>query len=98
MTATAPPPLMDAHTLGLLEFDKVRDLVASYAAPSLGGALPGNVDPSTVSAAIAAELRLVTEMGDALTAGLPPPFAGLHDVRLLARRAAIGTALSAEQL
>ena len=30
--------------------------------------------------------------------GQAPPFSGLHDVRLLARRAAIGTMLTAEQL
>ena len=28
--------LMDAHTLELLEFDKVRELLAGYAASSLG--------------------------------------------------------------
>ena len=30
------PPLMDAHTLGLLQFDTVRELLAGYAASSLG--------------------------------------------------------------
>ena len=30
---------MDAHTLDLLEFDKVRGLVAEYAATSLGAEL-----------------------------------------------------------
>jgi DNA mismatch repair protein MutS2 len=99
MIATAPPPsLMDAHTLDLLEFDKVRELVASFAASSLGRDLARRVEPSTAAEAIEAELRLVTEMVDALTDGQAPPFGGLHDVRLLARRAAIGTALTAEQL
>jgi DNA mismatch repair protein MutS2 len=99
MNATAPPrPLMDAHTLDLLEFDKVRELVAASAASSLGRDLARQIEPSTDPVAITAELRLVSEMVDALTAGQAPPFGGLHDVRLLVRRAAIGTALTAEQL
>ena len=37
-------------------------------------------------------------MVDAIGMGHPPPFGGLHDVRLIIRRAAIGAALTAEQL
>ena len=36
---------------------------------------------------------LVTEMVQVLAQGQGPPFAGVHDVRLLARRAAIGSML-----
>lgn len=99
MTATeTAPPLMDAHTLELLQFDKVRELLSGYAASALGRDLARGVEPSTDSDAIRAELRLVTEMAEALGLGQAPPFSGLHDVRLLARRAAIGTMLTAEQL
>jgi len=89
---------MDAHTLELLQFDKVRDLLAGYAASSLGRDLARQIEPSTDLVAIRADLALVTEMCTALGLGQSPPFAGLHDVRLLARRAAIGTMLTAEQL
>ena len=89
---------MDAHTLELLQFDKVRELLAGYAASSLGRELARQIEPSTHLEAIRAELSLVTEMSTSLGLGQAPPFAGLHDVRLLARRAAIGTMLSAEQL
>ncbi len=99
MTATErPPATMDAHTLGLLEFDKVRDLLAGYAASSLGRELARRVEPSTDPVHIRGELALVSEMVTALEIGQNPPFGGLHDVRLLARRAAIGTMLAAEQL
>src|SRR5204863_4688519 len=57
-----------------------------------------HVEPSTDPDAIRKELALVSEMVTALGLGQAPPFAGLHDVRLVARRAAIGTMLSAEQL
>src|SRR5579883_871438 len=99
MIATAPPPpLMDAHTLDLLEFDKVRDLVAAYAASPLGRDLARKIEPFRDPPAISAELRLVTEMVESLTGGLAPPFGGLPDVRLPVRRADIGTALAPEQL
>jgi DNA mismatch repair protein MutS2 len=89
---------MDAHSLDLLQFDKVRELLAGYAASSLGRDLARGIEPSTDLSAIRTEIGLVTEMTTALGLGQTPPFAGLHDVRLLARRAAIGTMLSAEQL
>src|SRR4051812_44621791 len=89
---------MDAHTLDLLEFDKVRELVAGYAACSLGKELARAIEPSTDVEKIRAELALVSEMVEALGQGQPPPFGGLHDVRLAVRRAAIGAALTAEQL
>jgi DNA mismatch repair protein MutS2 len=89
---------MDAHTLELLQFDRVRELLAGYAASSLGRELARQVEPSTDIAFIRRELALVSEMVTALGLGQAPPFSGLHDVRLLARRAAIGTMLTAEQL
>jgi DNA mismatch repair protein MutS2 len=89
---------MDAHTLELLEFAKVRELVAAHAFSSLGKDLARQATPSTDAQAIRAELALVTEMVQVLGEGQAPPFAGLSDVRLLARRAAIGAMLSPEQL
>lgn len=89
---------MDAHTLGLLEFDKVRELLASYTASSLGKELARQLEPATDAEKVRAELALVTEMVAALGQGLAPPFAGLHDVRLTVRRAAIGAQLTPEQL
>ncbi len=89
---------MDAHTLELLEFAKVRELVAGYAACSLGKDLARQAEPSAGADGIRAELALVTEMVEVLGVDQAPPFAGLHDVRLLTRRAAIGAMLTADQL
>src|SRR3954468_14386506 len=89
---------MDAHTLELLEFHQVRELLAGYGACSLGKELALQLEPATDPDKIRAELDLVTEMTEALGQGQAPPFGGLHDVRLLARRAAIGSMLTAEQL
>ncbi len=89
---------MDAHTLELLEFHKIRELVAGYSYCSLGKELAALAEPSVHVESIRAELELVSEMVDVLGLGQSPPFAGLKDVRMLARRAAIGAMLSAEQL
>jgi DNA mismatch repair protein MutS2 len=89
---------MDAHTLDLLEFDKVRGLLAEYAATSLGAELARRVEPSRDITKIRTDLGLVSEMVEALFANQAPPFGGVHDIRLLVRRAAIGTMLTAEQL
>jgi DNA mismatch repair protein MutS2 len=89
---------MDSHTLELLEFAKVRELLAGYAACSLGKDLARQLEPLGDVDRIRGELTLVSEMVDALAQGMQPPFAGLHDVRLVVRRAAIGAQLTAEQL
>src|SRR5439155_8518199 len=89
---------MDTHTLELLEFDKVREALARYTACSLGKELARQISPSTQLAEIREQICLVTEMVHAIGAGQPPPFGGLHDVRLTVRRAAIGAMLTAEQL
>ena len=89
---------MDEHTLELLEFDKVRELLAGYAASSLGKELSRQIAPSADLERIRSGLALVTEMVAALAIGQSPPFAGLHDVRLLVRRTAIGSMLTPEQL
>jgi DNA mismatch repair protein MutS2 len=89
---------MDAHTFELLEFDKVRELLAGHAACSLGKELARAVEPSTDAAAIRHDLDLVSEMVLAIGQGQSPPLGGLHDIRLTVRRAAIGAMLTAEQL
>ena len=89
---------MDAHTLDLLEFDKVRALVASQAACSLGKDAARQMEPSTDPGEIRSRQALTTEMADALSSGLHPPFGGLHDIRPLVRRAQTGASLAAEEL
>jgi DNA mismatch repair protein MutS2 len=89
---------MDAHTLELLDFARVRELVAGHSACSLGKELARALEPLRDPARIRAEVALVSEMADALGEGLAPPFAGLHDIRLTVRRAAIGAQLTADQL
>jgi DNA mismatch repair protein MutS2 len=89
---------MDTHTLELLDFEKVRTLVAARAASSLGKAAAQRIGPSLDAGEIHNRQALTTEMVEALGAGLRPPFGGLHDIRLLARRAQRESVLEAEEL
>src|SRR5437867_2711691 len=52
---------MDAHTLELLEFNKVRELLAGYGACSLGKELARQAEPSTDPEKIRADLGLVAK-------------------------------------
>jgi len=89
---------MDTHTLGLLEFDKVRALVAKRAACSLGKERAWRMEPTCDPSAVRDRQTLTTEMRDALLSGLMPPFGGLHDIRPQVRRAQTGATLEAEEL
>ena len=89
---------MDAHTFDLLEFGKVREIVSGYAASPLGRELARQVEPLLKLDDVRAEIGLVSEMVLSLELEQPPPLGGLHDVRLVVKRASIGTMLSAEQL
>src|SRR5580704_13115607 len=90
--------VMDTHTLELLEFDKVRALVAAQAACSLGKEAALRMEPSLDPGEVRARQALTTEMADALGSGLTPPFGGLHDIRPQVRRAQVGGSLDPEEL
>ncbi|WP_435006787.1 endonuclease MutS2 [Tundrisphaera lichenicola] len=89
---------MDTHTLELLEFHKVREIVSSQAACSLGKEAALRMEPSLDPGEVRDRQALTTEMADALSSGLNPPFGGLHDIRGIVRRAQIGGLLDPEEL
>jgi len=89
---------MDAHTLELLDFDKIRGLVATYAACSLGKDAARRLEPGTDPGIVRHQQALTTEMAEALASGLSPPLGGLHDIRANVRRAQVGATLTPEEL
>jgi DNA mismatch repair protein MutS2 len=89
---------MDKHTLDLLEFDKIRSLVSSRAACSLGKQAALSLEPTIDRSLVHERLALTTEMVEAVSSGLTPPFGGLHDIRAHVRRAQIGAMLETEDL
>lgn len=89
---------MDAHTLELLEFSKVRELIAGYAVTSLGKDLLLKLEPLQQLEVVERQITLVTEMTEALSGRHTPPLSGVSDIRLLLRRAIIGSSLTASEL
>ncbi|MSR29898.1 MAG: DNA strand exchange inhibitor protein [Gemmataceae bacterium] len=88
----------DPHTLEILQFPKIRDIVASHCFSSLGKELAFKLDHLIALEKVVEEIDLVTEMVKALERGQSPPFSGLSDIRLVVRRASIGAKLTPEQL
>ncbi|MFO0815171.1 MAG: DNA strand exchange inhibitor protein [Gemmatales bacterium] len=88
----------DSHTLELLEFGKIRDLVAGYTVTSLGKELAHKLEPLSQLEQIEKQISLVTEMTEALSARHVPPLSGVSDVRLLLRRATIGSSLTPTEI
>ncbi len=89
---------MDIRSSEVLEFPKVRELLANYAESSLGRELSLAIGPLGDLAQIRVEQVLLAEMMVAVAAGVGPPVQRLKDVRLLVRRAAIGAQLDAGHL
>lgn len=89
---------MDTHTFKILEWGKVRDLVAGYAACSLGKEAARALEPLRDLSEILHRQTLTTEMAEAIVSGLAPPFGGLHDIRAQVRRAKTGATLESEEL
>lgn len=89
---------MDKHTLELLDFDKIRELLASHAACGLGKEAARATEPSGDPGEIAARQSLTNEMVEALAGGLSPPLGSVRDVRGHVRRAKIEATLEADEL
>ncbi|MEO8541154.1 MAG: endonuclease MutS2, partial [bacterium] len=89
---------MDDHTLRVLEFQKVLNLLADEAAFSIGRELAVAVRPETDYAAAfelqaqTAEMRLLDQLG------IDVPFAGAHDIRPHVHAASIGQVLEPSDL
>ena len=89
---------MDAHTLELLEFGKIREILSSYAGSAAGKRRALALAPMADRQQIDDAVGLTTELVDALAHRLDPPVGGLRDVEQLVRRASLGVLLEVEQV
>ena len=81
---------MDAHSLRVLEFDKVRAMLAAETAFSLGRELALALEPEREHEAVLALQAETAEMLHLDRMGLDTPLGGLRDLRPLTQAAAIG--------
>ncbi len=89
---------MDSHALRVLEFDKIREMLAACCACSLGKRRARALRPSQDAAWIVERLKETTEARKAVAHHGAPPFGGLRDVGELLQKAGAGRVLEGEEL
>ena len=72
---------MNSHTLKVLEFDRIREFLESFAASSGGKVACRNLMPKTGHGAVVQLLQETTEMRDELDLQGPLPLNGIHSIR-----------------
>jgi len=81
---------MNSHTLKVLEFDKIREFVRSFAASPGGKKLCDQIVPARGADTVEALLDETTEMRTEIEAGGSMPLGGVHDIRSAVAHARIG--------
>jgi DNA mismatch repair protein MutS2 len=78
--------MIDDHTLQVLEFRKVLEQIAGYAASSLGCEVVTSLAPVAEISLIRERLQRITECQSALAFDDPIPVGGIHDIRAILER------------
>lgn len=86
------------RVLRILEYDRIRAMLAEQATSLRGKELAGALEPMDDDHAIANRLAETSEARGVLRSPSPVPLGGLHDLRSLALRAAAGAALDPKEL
>lgn len=90
---------MDEHTLRVLEFYKVRDIMAEYAASGPGREKAGKVAPSPDLRLVERSLKEADELREYLVARREFPISGLKDIASALKKAAVeGATLRPDEL
>ncbi|MCG0238487.1 MAG: endonuclease MutS2 [Firmicutes bacterium] len=89
---------MDERVLRTLEFDKIRERLVEKAATRMGKELCASLMPSTKMLEVRHRLRETSEARALLRSGSSIPLGGIHDLRPVVRRAALGGILEPAEL
>lgn len=90
---------MNEHTLKVLEFDKVREMLSRMCLSEMGKELASSIFPTKDKEIAEKELRETTELKEILLYEEPFPLTSMKDIRLSLKRAeAEGTALEPAEL
>lgn len=89
---------MDARTLRVLEFDKVRAMAVERAGTKLGKEIAAALEPSTDPGEIARRQQETSEARAILRGGKSFPLGGIHDLRESLAQATRGSSLEPTQL
>lgn len=89
---------MDDRSWRTLEFDRVREMLASQASTTLGRELALELTPSSDFVVVELNLTETAEAHGLLQAGDRPPFGGVTDIREVVKRAELGGVLEPSEL
>lgn len=84
--------MVDAHTLRVLEYDKIKRLVGSYASSVLGEERIAATAPSSHAESLRWQLAHVAEFVDLVAFDDPVPMGGIRDVRVALKKAQVAGA------
>ena len=85
--------MIDAHTIEVLEFDKVREIVSGYTISALGRERVAALAPLDNVGNIREELSRVAEFLELVSFGDPLPIRGIKDVRSALERCSVEGAM-----
>jgi len=88
---------VDAHTLDVIEFDRVRELLAGHTGCALGRAMAMKVKPVSRADLVELWLGQLSEMIEASGRIGLPPFGGVHDIAEAVRSAVPPHSLEPEE-
>ena len=88
---------MDTESFKVLEYEKIKNWLAAYASSAGGKELCRNIVPSGDYDAV---MRLHQETAEALQVQQiqPPPFGGIYDLRVILKKALMGSILELDEL
>ncbi|HEY3366636.1 MAG TPA: hypothetical protein VGK74_16395 [Symbiobacteriaceae bacterium] len=89
---------MHAPTMAALEFNRIQQELAAFAACQLGKELALDIQPLPSLALVRETGRETTEAKAILASGRSMPFGSIQDIRLFVERAAVGGVLRPDQL
>ena len=88
---------MEKESYKVLEYEKIREMIAARAGSSLGKERASSLQPSTDYAEVEEQLEQTAE-AVRIHAVTSPPFGGIHDLRPLLKKIHMGAVLTLEEL
>ena len=88
---------MEKEAYKVLEYEKIREMIAARAGSSLGKERARSLQPSTDYAEVEEQLEQTAE-AVRIHAVTSPPFGGIHDLRPLLKKIHMGAVLTLEEL
>ena len=88
---------MEKESYKVLEYEKIREMIAARAGSSLGKERARSLQPSTDYAEVEEQLEQTAE-AVRIHAVTSPPFGGIHDLRPLLKKIHMGAVLTLEEL